>query len=315
MKALRTARPSVRTAAPAALVLGAAVLLSGCGDQQPGAAAVVDGRVISDTDAQQVAAQISTVPGVQQKVTPADTLVSLILAPYVLDQAEKDGKGISESQARAAVKEIKNPAPATLEFVRTSLAANGLSEQARAAVLAEVAKAEITVNPRYGTLDRKKLQLTPPAPNWIEAGRPLGHGDPAGPGHRGSAAVVAARLSLLLSTPRIAPGLLSREAWSTLERAGQVLGPGRRRAAAAGHRGRRGERHRPRRRAPRRAGPAPGRPGHRGGRRLGRLLRRQTPGSPTPSPPRSAAATTRPRSRCWWARTTCPGPACSTWSP
>ena len=35
---------------------------------------------------------------------------------------------------------------------------------------------------------------------------------------------MAARLSLLLSTPRIAPGLLSREAWSTLERAGQVLG-------------------------------------------------------------------------------------------
>ncbi len=35
---------------------------------------------------------------------------------------------------------------------------------------------------------------------------------------------MATRLSLLLSTPRIAPGLLSREAWSTLERAGQVLG-------------------------------------------------------------------------------------------
>ena len=35
---------------------------------------------------------------------------------------------------------------------------------------------------------------------------------------------MSARLSLLLSTPRIAPGLLSREAWSTLERAGQVLG-------------------------------------------------------------------------------------------
>jgi XTP/dITP diphosphohydrolase len=35
---------------------------------------------------------------------------------------------------------------------------------------------------------------------------------------------VAARLSLLLSTPRIAPGLLSREAWTSLEHAGQVLG-------------------------------------------------------------------------------------------
>ena len=181
MKALRTARPSVRTAAPAALVLGAAVLLSGCGDQQPGAAAVVDGRVISDADAQQVAAQISTVPGVQQKVTPADTLVSLILAPYVIDQAEKDGKGISESQARAAVKEIKNPSPATIDFVRTSMAAGGLSDRARAAVLAEVAKAKITVNPRYGTLDRKKLQLTPPAPNWLTPATPTATPAPQAP--------------------------------------------------------------------------------------------------------------------------------------
>ena len=35
---------------------------------------------------------------------------------------------------------------------------------------------------------------------------------------------MAARLSLLLSTPRIAPGLLSREAWASLEQAGEVLG-------------------------------------------------------------------------------------------
>jgi hypothetical protein len=168
VKALRSARPSVRTAAPAALVLGAAVLLSGCGAQRPGAAAIVNGRVITDADAQQVAEQISTVPGVQQKLTPGDTLVSLILAPFVIDQAEKDGKGVSEDQARTAVKEIANPSPATLEFVRTSLAANALSEQARTAVLSEVSKAKISVNPRYGTLDRKQLTLKPPAPNWMK---------------------------------------------------------------------------------------------------------------------------------------------------
>jgi len=74
--------------------------------------------------------------------------------------------------ARAAVKEIKNPSPATIDFVRTSLAASGLSDRARAAVLAEVGKAKITVNPRYGTLDRKKLQLTPPAPNWLTPATP-----------------------------------------------------------------------------------------------------------------------------------------------
>ena len=181
MKALRTARPSVRTAAPAALVLGAAVLLSGCGTQQPGAAAIVDGRVISDDDAQQVAQQISTVPGIQQKLTPADTLVSLILAPFVIDQAEQDGKGVSESQARAAVKEIRNPSPATVEFVRTSLAANALSAQARTAVLAQVGKAKITVNPRYGTLDRKQLALKPPAPNWMKPAAPSAPATPGAP--------------------------------------------------------------------------------------------------------------------------------------
>jgi hypothetical protein len=182
VKALRTARPSVRTAGPAALLLGAAVLLTGCGAQQPGAAAVVDGRVISDDDAQQVATQISTVPGVQQKLTPADTLVSLILAPFVLDQAEKDGKGVSEDQARVAVKEIKNPTPATLQFVRTSLAANALSEQARTAVLSAVSKAKITVNPRYGTLDRKQLTLKAPAPNWMKPAAPSATATPGAPG-------------------------------------------------------------------------------------------------------------------------------------
>jgi hypothetical protein len=181
VKALRTARPSVRTAGPAALLLAAAVLLTGCGGQRPGAAAVVDGRVISDDDAQQVAQQISTVPGVQQKLTPADTLVSLILAPFVIDEAQKDGKGISEDQARAAVKEIKNPTPATLEFVRTSLAANALSEQARTAVLSEVGKAKITVNPRYGTLDRKQLTLKAPAPNWIKPAAPSATATPGAP--------------------------------------------------------------------------------------------------------------------------------------
>ena len=163
-------------------------------------------------------------PGVEQKVTPADTLVSLILAPYVLDQAEKDGKGISESQARAAVKEIKNPAPATLEFVRTSLAANGLSEQARRGRPGRGRQGRDHRQPPLRHARPQEAAAHAPGAQLDQAGRTLGHGDPAGPGHRGSAAVVAARLSLLLSTPRIAPGLLSREAWSTLERAGQVLG-------------------------------------------------------------------------------------------
>jgi hypothetical protein len=100
----------------------------------------------------------------------------------VIDQAEKDGKGVSEDQARVAVKEIKNPTPATLQFVRTSLAANALSEQARTAVLSEVSKAKITVNPRFGTLDRKQLTLRPPAPDWIKPAAPSATATPGAPG-------------------------------------------------------------------------------------------------------------------------------------
>ena len=168
MKAHRSARPSVRTAAPAALVLGAAVLLSGCGS--PAARRGRDRQRPGHHRRRRPAGRPADQHGARgaAEAHPGDTLVSLILAPFVIDQAEKDGKGISEDQARTAVKEIANPSPATLEFVRTSLAANALSEQARTAVLSEVSKAKISVNPRYGTLDRKQLTLKPPAPNWMK---------------------------------------------------------------------------------------------------------------------------------------------------
>lgn len=159
---------SARMALPAALVLGAAVALSGCG-AQPGAAAIVNDRVISNHDAQVAADQTNAaVPGLQQKLTPANTLVSLILAPYVLAKASASGHGVSVSQAEQILAKVPNPAASTVEFVRTQLALQSLSPQDQQAILDEVGKAKITVSPRYGTFDPKKLALdTNARPNWI----------------------------------------------------------------------------------------------------------------------------------------------------
>jgi hypothetical protein len=161
--------PTARAAAPVALVLGAALALSGCGPQQAGAAAIVGDRVISDQDVQTAAQETNKgVEGLQQPFTASDTLVFLIVSPYVLDAAAKGGHGVSESQAKAALTKLPNPSPATLEFARTFIALQGLTQEQVQGVLAEVQKAKITVNPRYGKLDPKTLRLDTSEPNWIK---------------------------------------------------------------------------------------------------------------------------------------------------
>lgn len=165
MKALPTARATVA----AALALGAALALSACG-AQPGAAAIVGGRVISDHDVQTAATETNRgIPGMNTKLTSADTLVSLILAPYVLEAARNGGHGISDSQARSVLSKLPNPSDATLEFVRTQLAIQSLTQADQQSILEKLSTQKITVNPRYGTFDAARLRLNGQAePNWIK---------------------------------------------------------------------------------------------------------------------------------------------------
>jgi hypothetical protein len=83
--------------------------------------------------------------------------------------ADKVGKGLSDSAARAAVDTIDDPSPATLELVKASVAWNNLSSGERNEAVADAQKAKITINPRYGTLDAKTMQFGVSKPNWIKA--------------------------------------------------------------------------------------------------------------------------------------------------
>ena len=155
-----------------AIVLGATLALSACGTQQPGAAAIVNGTAISDKDVQTVLLQLNALPEIQEKLTASAVLLDLIIAPYILTEADKTGKAVPEAEVRKIVDKVPNPSPATTDFVRMQLAIPGLSEASKTSVLATLAKAKITVSPRYGAFDLKQTAIVPTTPNWIKKVNP-----------------------------------------------------------------------------------------------------------------------------------------------
>jgi hypothetical protein len=164
----RTARAAFATV----VLLVAAVALSACGAQQANSAAIVNGTTISEKDVQGVATQLNTIAQGEQKLTPGIVLLNLILAPYVLAEADRAGKGVPDAQARKVIAKVGSPSRETLDFVRMQLAIPTLTPEAKAAILAKVAKAKITVNPRYGRFDAKQIAISENSPNWIKAAAP-----------------------------------------------------------------------------------------------------------------------------------------------
>jgi len=152
------------------VLLGGTLSLSACGGQDTRAAAIVNGTSISDKDIQNVAVQVNTLATTQQqKLTSSTVLLSLILAPYVLAESSRAGKGVTEAQARQAIAKVAKPSAKTVEFVRMQLAIQSLDEAAKTSILTRLGTAKITVNPRYGTFDARQVALVPVASNWIKA--------------------------------------------------------------------------------------------------------------------------------------------------
>ena len=164
-----------RMAFPARILaplLGVTLALSACGPQEVGAAAIVNGSAISDKDVQAVSLQLNTLAQGETKLTSSNVLLSLILAPFVLAEAARTGKKVSDAEVRKVIDKVAKPSPATMEFVRMQLALQSLDDAGKASILTKLGTAKITVSPRYGTLDTKQVTLVPSAPNWIKAGQP-----------------------------------------------------------------------------------------------------------------------------------------------
>lgn len=162
----------------AALVLGGALVTSGCGVGEANRAAVVDGRVIPETEVQSVVRQFNAMqpPKTQEPITPSAALTVLVQAGPALRFLE--GKGIVASRT-VAVQEaqksgVSDPSDGTIEVLRfidaLDQAQNStqLTAEDQAAFSKAIADQRVEVNPRYGTFDKEQLSITPSLPQWVQ---------------------------------------------------------------------------------------------------------------------------------------------------
>lgn len=159
---------------------GLAAALTGCSSQQPGAAAIVDGRTISSSEVRDVLTELT--PYFQGATTP-NVLSVLIQEPVVVQVAADQGVGVSDEDAQALLDQSVESSggkagthfsDASLDVARYSVAYQNLQTKGDAA-LAEVQKRleeqKVTVNPRFGHLDESDVQVSDPVPwPWLHAG-------------------------------------------------------------------------------------------------------------------------------------------------
>lgn len=168
----RTGRRGLRAAAAvAALALAAG--LSACSPSEPGAAAIVGDRQVSTQDVTAAVKGIRT--GNPQLAQGGDldrtVIFFLIISPFVLEQAQAAGAGVSADEARAQLPETNDPDPGAVEVLRTFLALQKLQQVGDTTALTTVQNrlktAKVRVNPRFGRLEPNELQIVDRTPNWL----------------------------------------------------------------------------------------------------------------------------------------------------
>ena len=158
-------------AASAAAVL--AVTLGACSPAQAGAAAVVGDRRITTaqvsdatTGIKQGNPQLAQGEGLDRTV-----LFFLVISPYVLSQAEANGVGVSEAEAKKLLPKTQDPDEGSVRVLQTYLALQKLQQQNKTEALTQIQKdvtaAKPELSPRFGTCDVKQMAVVDSAPNWI----------------------------------------------------------------------------------------------------------------------------------------------------
>lgn len=158
-------RARVRVSAAAAV--GAALLLTGCG--QSDVAAKVGDRVISENAARIAAEQIRANFDAGTFGTP-EAVRSLISAPLIIEAGAKAGIPFSVEAARSAFAKTNDPTPEAIELLRANYVMSQIQGQpALSEVSTELLKSKIVINPRYGKWDAKTADIANPTPNWLKA--------------------------------------------------------------------------------------------------------------------------------------------------
>ena len=166
----RSGRSAARLAAVAAVT--AVALLSGCGfDTRQQAAAVVNGEVIHESDVQTTHDQLEAA-----KLDFSEEIVvtALIAAPLLQDAVSKSGSWKPDETYASVIESIPDATDTTKQFVEAValIQSQKMTAADVAAYRADLDKAEISVNPKFGSVIKSNegpvyFTLGQKTPNWI----------------------------------------------------------------------------------------------------------------------------------------------------
>ena len=168
------ARSARRVAATALVGLGAVSLLTGCGfETRQQGAAVVNGEVIHSDAVEETATQLREA----EFNFPENIVVTaLVASPLLQDAVSESGGWQPDATAANAIAAIPDATDTTKEFINTValLQSGQMTDEDVARYRENLDRAEITVNPRYGSLVRSEeppvfFTIGQQRPNWILA--------------------------------------------------------------------------------------------------------------------------------------------------
>ena len=147
-----SAQPAKRVAVVGIAALGAVSLLGGCGfETRQQAAAVVNGDVIHESDVRETYDQLKAA-----KLDFAENIVvtALVAAPLLKDVVAKSGSWKPDETYASVISSIPDATDTTKEFVAAValIQSQKMTPADVAAYRADLKKADITVNPKYGSV-------------------------------------------------------------------------------------------------------------------------------------------------------------------
>jgi hypothetical protein len=158
----------------ATAVLAATLAVTGCTTfEKTSTAAFVNGTPIPNATVAEVTNQFNTnlATSADQKLQEAQTLGVLILAPFVLNQVKASGSWKPDARYNMALQKIPDATQATKDFLATSIIlqqGGPLTESDVTAILDQLKKADVVLDPRFGTWDPNTGGFLAPDDNWIK---------------------------------------------------------------------------------------------------------------------------------------------------
>ena len=170
--------PRRRVVVPALAAAGL-VLLGGCGTaQRMNAVAVVDGRAVTADELATATDQYNAFARAAggTEATQTQILPYLVQSRIIVPWAQSTGEWKPDANYAQVISRVPSPAPETKDLFEAIVVSGqavqgGLSQSAAQSLEKAVQKADVTVNPRYGSyVPGLAPSVAPLSPNWIKPG-------------------------------------------------------------------------------------------------------------------------------------------------